>query len=56
MASMLEKSTEQFMNSKYVFCKRILASKKGNVIYRADYSDYASTLLVEPEGKILFYS
>lgn len=56
MASVLEKSAEQFMNSKYVFCNRILASKKTNVIYGADYSDYASTLLVGPEGKILDYS
>lgn len=56
MASMLEKSAEQFMNSKYAFCNRILASKKSNVIYGADYSDYASTFLVGPEGKILGYS
>lgn len=56
MASVLEKSAEQFMNSKYVFCNRILASKKSNVIRGANYSDYASALLVEPEGKILGYS
>lgn len=56
MASMLEKSAEQFMNSKYVFCNRMLASKKSNVIYGADYSDYASTLLTEPKGKVLGYS
>lgn len=52
MASMLEKSMGQFMNSKNGFSNRILASKKSNVIYEADNADYASTLLAEPEGKI----
>lgn len=52
MASVLEKSVEPSTNSKYGFCNRTLASKKSNVIYGADYSDYASSLLVEPEGEI----
>lgn len=56
MASMLEKSMGQFMNSKYSFSNRILASRKSNVIYGADDADYTSTLLREPEGKIWGYS
>lgn len=49
---MVEKSTGQFINSKYGFSNRILASKNSNVIYGADDADYTSALLVEPEGKI----
>lgn len=49
MASVLDKSMGQFMNSKYGFSNRILASRKSNVIYGADDT---SSLLVETEGKI----
>lgn len=56
MASTLEKSADKFMNSKYGVCNRILASKQSNVIHGTNYSDYASTLCLEPEGQILGYS
>lgn len=32
------------MDPKYLFCNRRLDSKKGNMIYGADYFDYISTL------------